>query len=165
LQVDIDQSTRQMKPGDQFEFRFFDDAVKAFDASLKNPDQVAYRGGDLSTTPVAGAVPLEIGNNVNAANIASLQDKKLLNNNQNTFKEAYSVMAGNVGTYHRTNQVSMETQDAVNAQLTQVRDSMSGVNLDEEAANMLRFQQAYQAAARIMQASQTMFDTILGALR
>lgn len=164
LQVDIDQSTRQMKPGDKFEFRFFDDAVKAFDATLKNPDQVAYRGGDLSTTPIAGSVPLANGNNVNAANMASLQDKKLLNNNQNTFKEAYSVMAGNVGTYHKTNQISMDTQDAVNAQLTQVRDSMSGVNLGEEAANMLRFQQAYQAAAKIMQASQTMFDTILGAL-
>ncbi len=164
LQVDIDQTTRQMKAGDKFEFRFFDDASAQFDATLNNPDKVAYRGGDLSTTPV-GAVPLATGNNVNAANMASLQDKKLLNNNQNTFKAAYSVMAGNVGTYHKTNQVSMETQDAVNAQLTQVRDSMSGVSLDEEAANMLRFQQAYQAAARIMQASQTMFDTILGALR
>lgn len=163
LQVDIDQSARQMKAGDKFEFRFLDDAVKSFDATLKNPDQVAYRGGDLSTTP-AGTVPLAIGNNVNAANMASLQDKKLLNNNQNTFKAAYSVMAGNVGTYHRTNQVSMETQDAVNAQLTQVRDSMSGVNLDEEAANMLRFQQAYQAAAQIMQASQRMFDTIIGVM-
>ncbi len=159
LQVDIDQTSRQMKPGDKFEFRFFDDASAQFNASLTNPDKVAYRGAD------ANGLPLAIGNNLNAANIASLQDKKLLNNSQNTFKEAYSVMVGNVGTYHRTNQVSMETQNAVNAQLTQVRDSMSGVNLDEEAANMLRFQQAYQAAARIMQASQTMFDTILGALR
>ncbi len=164
LQVDIDQTARQIKPGDKFEFRFLDDAVKAFDSTLKNPDQVAYRGGDLSTIPIAGSVPLANGNNVNAANMASLQDKKLLNNNQNTFKEAYSVMAGNVGTYHKTNQISMDTQDAVNAQLTQVRDSMSGVNLDEEAANMLRFQQAYQAAAKIMQASQRMFDTIIGAL-
>lgn len=163
LQVDIDQTTRQMKAGDKFEFRFFDDATAQFDATLNNPDQVAYRGGDLSTTP-AGALPLATGNNVNAANMASLQDKKLLNNGQNTFKAAYSVMAGNVGTYHRSNQISMETQDAVNAQLTQVRDSMSGVNLDEEAANMLRFQQAYQAAAQIMQASQKMFDAIIGAL-
>jgi flagellar hook-associated protein 1 len=165
LQVDIDQTTRQMKAGDKFEFRFFDDATASFDATLSSPNKVAYRGGDLSTTPVAGAVPLAVGNNVNAANMASLQDKKLLNNNQNTFKEAYSVMAGNVGTYHRTNEVSMETQDAVNAQLTQMRDSMSGVNLDEEAANMLRFQQAYQASAQIMKAAQSMFDTIMGIVR
>lgn len=165
LQVDIDQTSRQMKPGDKFEFRFFDDATAQFSTTKLIPEQVAYRGGDLSTTPVSGSVPLAVGNNVNAANMASLQDKRLLNGNQNTFKAAYSVMVGNVGTYHQTNQVSMQTQDAVHAQLTQVKDSMSGVNLDEEAANMLKFQQAYQAAAQIMQASQRMFDTIIGALR
>jgi flagellar hook-associated protein 1 FlgK len=158
LQVDIDQSTRHMKPGDKFEFRFLDDAVAQFSSSLSNPDKVAYRGTDSLGAPLA------IGNNVNAANLASLQDKKLLNGNQNTFKAAYSVMVGNVGTYHKTNQLSMDTQDAIQSQLTQIRDSMSGVSLDEEAANMLRFQQAYQAAAQIMQASQRMFDTIIGVL-
>lgn len=164
LQVDIDQTVRQMKAGDKFEFRFLDDAVSQFSTSDLIPEQVAYRGGDLSTTPVAGAKPLAIGNNVNAANMASLQDKKLLLNNQNSFKSAFSLMAGNVGTYHQTNEISMQTQDAVYSQLSQVRDSMSGVNLDEEAADMLRFQQAYQAAAQIMQASQKMFDAIIGAL-
>lgn len=164
LQVDIDQSSRQMKLGDKFEFRFFDDAMAQFSTTQLIPEQVAYRGGDLRTTPVSGSVPLAVGNNVNAANMASLQDKRLLNGNQNTFKSAYSVMVGNVGTYHQTNQVSMQTQEAVNSQLVQLKDSMSGVNLDEEAANMLRFQQAYQAAAQIMQASQRMFDAIIGVL-
>ncbi len=158
LQVDIDQTTRQMKPGDQFEFRFLDDAVSQFSNTQLAPEQVAYRGADSSNKPLA------IGNNVNAANIASLQDKKILTGNQNTFKSAFSVMVGNVGTYHRTNEVSMDTQKAVDGQLTQLKDSMSGVNLDEEAANMLRFLQAYQAAAQIMQASQKMFDAIIGAL-
>ncbi|OYY24285.1 MAG: flagellar hook-associated protein FlgK [Thiotrichales bacterium 35-46-9] len=158
LQVDIDQTARQIKPGDKFEFRFLDDAMSQFSTTQLVPEQVAYRGTDNS------GVPLAIGNNVNAANMASLQDKKILTGNQNTFKSAFSVMAGNVGTYHRTNEVSMETQEAVNSQLIQLKDSMSGVNLDEEAANMLKFQQAYQAAAQIMQASQRMFDTIIGAL-
>jgi flagellar hook-associated protein 1 FlgK len=163
LQVDIDQTSRQLKPGDKFEFRFFDDAMAQFSTTQIIPEQIAHRGGDLSTTPISGAVPLAIGNNVNAANMASLQDKRLLNGNQNTFKSAYSVMVGNVGTYHQTNQVSMQTQEAVNSQLVQLKDSISGVNLDEEAANMLRFQQAYQAAAQIMQASQRMFDAIINA--
>lgn len=158
LQIDIDQTARQMKPGDKFEFRFLDDAMSQFSTTQLVPEQVAYRGTDNSGAPLA------IGNNVNAANMASLQDKKILTGNQNTFKSAYSVMAGNVGTYHRTNEVSMETQEAVNAQLTQLKYSMSGVNLDEEAADMLRFQQAYQAAAKIMQASQKMFDAIIGVL-
>ncbi|MCL4556070.1 MAG: flagellar hook-associated protein FlgK [Gammaproteobacteria bacterium] len=164
LQVDVDQTSRQMKPGDKFEFRFFDDAMAQFSNMQLIPEQVAYRGGDLSTTPLSGSVPLASGNNVNAANMASLQDRRLLNSNQNTFKAAYSVMVGNVGTYHQTNKVSMQTQEAVHSQLVQIKDSMSGVNLDEEAANMLRFQQAYQAAAQIMQASQRMFDAIIGAL-
>lgn len=158
LQVDIDQTARQMKAGDKFEFRFLDDAMSQFVNTDLIPEQVAYRGSDSSGTPLA------IGNNINAANMASLQDKKILTGNQNTFKSAFSVMAGNVGTYHQTNKISMETQTAVDGQLTQLKDSMSGVNLDEEAANMLRFQQAYQAAAQIMQASQKMFDAIIGAL-
>lgn len=158
LQVDIDQTARQMKAGDKFEFRFLDDAMSQFVNTDLIPEQVAYRGSDSSGTPLA------IGNNVNAANMASLQDKKILTGNQNTFKSAFSVMAGNVGTYHRTNEVSMETQEAVNSQLIQLKNSMSGVSLDEEAANMLIFQQAYQAAAQIMQASQKMFDAIIGAL-
>lgn len=158
LQVDIDQTARQMKAGDKFEFRFLDDAMSQFVNTDLIPEQVAYRGSDSSGTPLA------IGNNINAANMASLQDKKILTGNQNTFKSAFSVMAGNVGTYHRTNEVSMETQEAVNSQLIQLKDSMSGVNLDEEAANMLKFLRAYQAAAQIMQASQKMFDAIIGAL-
>lgn len=158
LQIDIDQTARQMKPGDKFEFRFLDDAMSQFSTTQLVPEQVAYRGTDNSGAPLA------IGNNVNAANMASLQDKKILTGNQNTFKSAFSVMAGNVGTYHRTNEVSMETQEAVNSQLIQLKNSMSGVSLNEEAANMLIFQQAYQAAAQIMQASQKMFDAIIGAL-
>lgn len=164
LQIDVDQTSRQIKPGDKFQFRYLDDAMGEFSSTTMIPEQVAYRGGDLSTTPVAGSVPLAVGNNVNAANIASLQDKRILNNNQNTFKSAFSVMVGNVGTFHKTNQVSMQTQDAVQSQLTQLKDSISGVNLDEEAANMIKFQQSYQAAAQIMQASQRMFDTIMGVM-
>ena len=45
------------------------------------------------------------------------------------------------------------------------RDSVSGVNLDEEAANMLRLQQAYQAAAQIISTADSMFQTLLGAVR
>jgi flagellar hook-associated protein 1 len=46
-----------------------------------------------------------------------------------------------------------------------MRDSISGVNLDEEAANLLRYQQAYQAAAQVIAVSSTLFDTLLMAVR
>ena len=45
------------------------------------------------------------------------------------------------------------------------RDSIAGVNLDEEAANMLRLQQAYQAAAQVISTADTMFQSILNAVR
>jgi flagellar hook-associated protein 1 len=47
------------------------------------------------------------------------------------------------------------------SQAQSARDSLSGVNLDEEAANMLKFQQAYQASSKILQIGNTLFDTIL----
>lgn len=165
LQVDIDQTTRKIGTGDTFELRFLNDGVLKMDQAITDPNKVAYRGGDLSTTPVAGSRPLSVANNVNAANLASMQDKKILLNRTANIQTAYSNMAGNVGSYHLANKTSQTTTDALYSQLNQVRDSISGVNLDEEAANMMRFQQAYQAAAQIMQASQKMFDTVLGATR
>lgn len=165
LQVDIDQTTRKIGTGDTFELRFLNDGVLKMDQAITDPNKVAYRGGDLSTTPVAGSRPLSVANNVNAANLASMQDKKILLNRTANIQTTYSNMAGNVGSYHLANKTSQTTTDALYSQLNQVRDSISGVNLDEEAADMMRFQQAYQAAAQIMQASQKMFDTILGAAR
>ena len=47
------------------------------------------------------------------------------------------------------------------AQVVKAQQSASGVNLDEEAANLLKYQQAYQAAAKAMSIAQTMFDTLL----
>jgi flagellar hook-associated protein 1 FlgK len=45
------------------------------------------------------------------------------------------------------------------------RESISGVNLDEEAANLVRYQQAYQAAAQVIATAETLFDTLLNAVR
>jgi flagellar hook-associated protein 1 FlgK len=162
LQVDIDTSTGTVKAGDKFELRFLNDGVINYKQQISNPDAVAYRGAD---TTAGTNRPLAVGNNVNAANLASMQDKRLFLNNTESIQGTYSLMAGNVGSYHQSNVTSMSTQDALYAQLNQARDSVSGVNLDEEAADMMKFQQAYQAAAKIMQASQTMFDAIMGVVR
>jgi flagellar hook-associated protein 1 FlgK len=57
--------------------------------------------------------------------------------------------------------VAAESQEALLAQAQASRDSVSGVNLDEEAANLIRYQQAYQASAKSLQVGSTLFDTIL----
>ena len=56
-------------------------------------------------------------------------------------------------------------QAVLHEQALAARDSISGVNLDEEAANMIRLQQAYQAAAQIIATADTLFQTLLGAVR
>lgn len=82
-----------------------------------------------------------------------------------TFNEAYASLVADVGNRVQGARemagVSAAMHDEASARLA----SASGVNLDEEAADLLRFQQAYQASAKIIQASQTLFDALLAATR
>lgn len=114
--------------------------------------------------------PAADGDNVNIANMASLQSKKIMyatggGTPTESLLGGYSKMAVNVGSFVRSAEVNFESQQASYNFIFERRESISGVSLDEEAANLMRFQQAYQAAAQIMQASQTMFQTLLGVVR
>ena len=70
-----------------------------------------------------------------------------------------------VGTQTRRAQISRDSSATLLESAQQQREAISGVNLDEEAANMLRFQQAYQAAAQVIATSTNMFDALLSAVR
>ena len=74
-------------------------------------------------------------------------------------------ITGRAGSEARHAGLSLEAQDAIHAQVIAERESVSGVNLDEEAADLLRYQQAYQAAAQIIKTADDMFQTLLGAVR
>ena len=93
--------------------------------------------------------------------MAALQTANTLANSTTSFQGAYGQLIGQVGT--QTNQLSVtsKAQTSMLASVTASQQSVSGVNLDEEAANLLRYQQAYQAAGKAMQIANTMFDTIL----
>lgn len=64
-----------------------------------------------------------------------------------------------------TAQISLDAAEAMKVQSENWFDSTSGVSLDEEAANLVRYQQSYAAAARILTTAQELFDTILSAAR
>jgi len=66
-----------------------------------------------------------------------------------------------VGNKTRELEVAKGARESVLSQVTETRDALSGVNLDEEAANLLKYQQAYQAAGRVISLSKDMFDQIL----
>jgi flagellar hook-associated protein 1 FlgK len=58
-------------------------------------------------------------------------------------------------------QVNASAAESLLKQATDVQQSVSGVNLDEEAANLIKYQQAYQAAGKVMATASTLFDTLL----
>lgn len=101
------------------------------------------------------------GDNRNARLLGALQTTNILDGNTATFQSGYAQLVSNVGNKTREVQVNGEAGAALLAQATQSQQSVSGVNLDEEAANLIKFQQAYQAAGKVMQIAGTLFDTLL----
>ena len=78
-----------------------------------------------------------------------------------SYQEAYSSLVSFVGSRTRQAEVGASAQKAISASLTDRKDAVSGVNLDEEAASLMRFQQAYQAAARVVTTADNLFQSLL----
>lgn len=97
----------------------------------------------------------------NALLFAKLQTSNTISGGTATYQTSYARLVAENGIRTREAKVRMEAQDAVLTQAQNARDSLSAVNLDEEAANLMRFQQAYQAAAKVLEVGSTLFDTIL----
>ncbi|QUM83868.1 flagellar basal body rod C-terminal domain-containing protein [Moritella sp. 28] len=113
-----------------------------------------------------------IADNSNGLKLAGLEnDAKLRKNhknngeNQMTFAEGISTMISTVGNKTRAARVDSAANEAKLVQSRNWIESVSGVNLDEEAANMVRYEQAYNASAQVVSISQKIFDTILNAAR
>lgn len=107
--------------------------------------------------------------NRNALKLASLQTTPTLINGTAgptaSFLGAYSNLVADVGSRTRLAEIDQQAQQVLLTQATESQSNVAGVNLDEEAANLVRFQQAYQAAAQMISASQTVFNTLLTATR
>ncbi len=113
-------------------------------------------GDQFVISPNTGAV----GDNRNALLLAGLQGQKTLSGNS-SFADAYGQLVTQVGNKTREAEVAGQTQDKLLEEAQSSVQSLSGVNLDEEAANLLRYQQAYQAAGKVMQIAGKLFDTLL----
>ncbi len=98
----------------------------------------------------------------NALLLAALQNKKTLGDGASSFSDAYAQLVSTVGNKARQIQISSTAQTSLTAQIRSAQQSVSGVNQDEETANLLMFQQMYQANAKVIQTASTMFDAILG---
>ena len=116
------------------------------------------RNGDVLTVEPTPAASVS-ANNGNAAQMVALRDAALAGGR--TLTDAWSYAMADVGVRVQSGRSSSEISDAAAGQAEQMRSSQAGVNLDEEAARLIQYQQSYQAAAKILQVAQQMFDTLL----
>ena len=103
------------------------------------------------------------GNNSNMLAMIELRDQSLLKGSTATYGEVYNNLLSDVAVRTQRAQASAETETSLLSSALDRQSSLQGVNLDEEAANLVRYQQAYQAAAQIVAVANEVFDTLLRA--
>lgn len=124
-------------------------------------DGVPAVGDSFSVGPTGA----NSSDNGNATLLANLDDARVLNGGTLTLNGAIGGLTTSVGSAARQGDYAAEAQAVIHQQAQAARDSISGVNLDEEAADLMRLQQAYQAAAQIISTADTLFQSLLSATR
>jgi flagellar hook-associated protein 1 FlgK len=138
-----------------------------------------YPGFDLSLQGVPkGGDSFAIGYNTdglddnrNGLEMADIQNQNSMQVDNSgsgqpiSFHEAYGNFVSDIGQKASSANISLQAADALKSQSKEWFESVSGVSLDEEAANLVKFQQSYQAAARLLATAQELFNTILGVTR
>jgi flagellar hook-associated protein 1 FlgK len=154
--------------------------VDANNYSVNGGPPLAYTSGapidvngwrvQISGTPDAGdtftveANSGGTGDNRNALALAGIQAQKLLDGATQTLESSYGSLVSDVGGQTQNASLNADAQSLMLQQSEAARASVSGVNLDEEAANLLRFQQAYSAAAQVVKTADEVFQILLGAI-
>jgi flagellar hook-associated protein 1 FlgK len=101
------------------------------------------------------------GDNRNILALGGLQTANTLLNGTANYNGAYSQIVSSIGNKTREMQVNSDAQGKLLSSIQAAQQSQSGVNLDEEATNLIRYQQAYQASGKVMQVVSDLFDTLL----
>ncbi len=148
--TDGDEGVSLPEEGDRFEVQPVRRAAASMETKIADLDKIAASGDDFGT-----------GNNENALALQELQDEQLVGGRA-SLSGAYGAMVSDVGNQTNIIQVNLDARQGLTDQLKAVQQSESGVNLDEEAANLIRYQQYYMANARVIDTASTIFDTILG---
>jgi flagellar hook-associated protein 1 len=135
---------------------------------------ISFNGEQLSISgmPAAGdtfivgqASPSNTGDNTNVLAMSAGIGSRLLNGGTTSLNDAANNLVSATGVLTQQAQANASAQQSVNQAATDARSNLSGVNLDEEAAKMLQYQQAYQACAQMIQTSNTVFQTLLTSIQ
>ncbi|MAG82150.1 MULTISPECIES: flagellar hook-associated protein FlgK [Limnobacter] len=141
--------------GDRFVLMPVREAALNMRTALDRPSEVA----------ASSAVNPSIGNNENILAVAALQNSRTLFQSNNSagvsISDGFNQLVSRVGNKTREFNLAAESRETVLNQVADSRDALQGVNMDEEAANLIKFQQAYQASGRVISLSKELFDQIL----
>lgn len=124
-------------------------------------DEVIDDINNIST----GLSPNSPGDNRIAIAISKLQHEKILNDETSTFEESYLTSVGKIGLATGKSKIDEEQANGILAQAKSVKERLTGVSIDEEAANMIKYQHAYDASAKMIKVADEMFDSVLGMMR
>jgi len=127
------------------------DAVENFGVSISEPGKVAAASSNADLP----------GDNTNASQIAQLYDSSMTNLGNSTFTNYYSGLVSNVGTMSRGTSDGLKFDENLLSELNNRRESVSGVSLDEEAANLIRFQRSFEAGAKMIKVTDELLQSIL----
>ncbi|MEE4296715.1 MAG: flagellar hook-associated protein FlgK [Wenzhouxiangella sp.] len=157
-------------------FSVFDnDAGVALAANVPftSGDDISYNGWTIQIdgAPVAGdefsveSNTSGSGDNRNALRLAGLFEQNILDNGNSTLFGQVDALVSKVGSATAAADTALLAQQGLLAQSQSARESVSGVNLEEEAANLIRFQQAYEANAQVIRVADTVFQSLINAVR
>lgn len=130
------------------------ESLRLSDRIVEDPNRIA-----------AAAQPNAPGDNRIANLVSQLQSSKMMNDGQSTFDDFYNGIVGQVGVVTRRTNTAHESQGDIVKQLNHIRESISGVSLDEETTKMIEFQKSFDASARLIRTADEMFDTVLNLKR
>jgi len=167
--ITVDLSGGQtISAGDEFLARPTYNAAQKIGVNITDPKKIAA-ATNIEIDPVTkleylikGPMP---GDNSNALKLANLGNKLGMLGGSTSFNGAYGQIVSGVGGLTRASELRSSAQQTLLNQARESRESLAGVNLDEEAANLLKFQQAYQASAQAISIARSLFDTLIGAVR
>lgn len=135
--------------------------IKGAAEKLSLNESVKLDSGKIS----AAARVDSAGDNTIANIISNIQYQKVMDGGSATLDDYYNSQVGQIGTVAQRAIKSHENQKNILDQLNQIRESISGVSLDEEATKMIEMQKAYDASARLIRTADEMFDTVLNLKR
>lgn len=113
---------------------------------------------------ISGALSAEVGDNSNAVRMAELRSQLIFNSNKLTVDEYYQGLVGSIAIETNRAKELVTTHELINTNLINLKEEISGISTDEEAANLLKFQRSYQASARFVTVINDLLDTLINRL-